>query len=250
MLQNHYLLWIVSSLAGLLCLAVSFFFIYVRKVNAIALRLLAAGLFCFTLWSFDLGLKQSIAGYYEGTMLYGAVFAIFLFSTKGSRKAEEKPEENNCQESLTEIEAKAPTQRVGLSTEQSLRYMQAIADHLSSTLAFRRPGYTIRDLAGETGIPGYMISLFINQEYGMNFNEFINAYRVEYLARIFNTSFDHKAYTLEALGKMAGFNSRTAFIASIKKHTGMTPSTFFGRKPGENVIPVTFKVPALVRDVA
>jgi AraC-like DNA-binding protein len=37
-------------------------------------------------------------------------------------------------------------------------------------------------------------------------------------------------YTLEALGKMAGFNSRTAFIAAVKKKTGKTPSELFNRR--------------------
>jgi AraC-like DNA-binding protein len=222
----------------------------VKKDTSITSRLLATCLFCLALGSLDFILKQTITGYYPGTVLYGFVFALFLFGTKWLQSAERKVEEDISTEPTNENLEKAAPQRAGLNTEQSSRYKLAIAEHLSSSLAFRRPGYTIRDLANETGIPGYMISLFINQEYGMNFNEFINAYRVEYLARIYNTSFDHKAYTLEAIGKMAGFNSRTAFIASIKKHTGMTPSTFFGRKPGENVIPVIFKVPALVRDVA
>jgi AraC-like DNA-binding protein len=250
MLQDNHSLWIFLSIAGLLCFAPAWMLVKVKRDSTLTSRLLAACLFCIALGSLDYGLQQIIPGYYAGLILYGFVFALFLYGTKSMKSVERKVEEEISPEPTTENLEKAAPQRAGLSSEQSRRYKLAIAEHLSSSLAFRRPGYTIRDLANETGIPGYMISLFINQEYGMNFNELINAYRVEYLAKVVNSSFDYKTYTLEALGKMAGFNSRTAFIASIKKHTGMTPSAFFGRKQGENVIPVIFKVPELVRDVA
>jgi methylphosphotriester-DNA--protein-cysteine methyltransferase len=36
-------------------------------------------------------------------------------------------------------------------------------------------------------------------------------------------------FTLEALGKMAGFNSRSTFIAAVKKISGRTPQEFFGK---------------------
>jgi AraC-like DNA-binding protein len=148
------------------------------------------------------------------------------------------------------IPGKSLAPKASLSIEQTLKYKQLIKDHLSESLAFRKPGYAIRDLSTETGIPGYLLSLLINQEYGMNFNEMINAYRVEYLAGLLKTSFNCESYTLEAIGKMAGFNSRTAFIAAIKKHTGMTPSTFFGRRENGKYEHSVFNFTDLARKVA
>jgi len=148
------------------------------------------------------------------------------------------------------VQDKSPAPKAGLSNEQALKYRQVIKEHFAASLAFRKPGYAIRDLSNETGIPGYLLSLFINQEYGMNFNEMINAYRVEYLTGLLKTSFDCESYTLEAIGKMAGFNSRTAFIAAIKKQTGMTPSAFFGRRESEQYPDAVFNFPGFVRKVA
>jgi AraC-like DNA-binding protein len=42
-------------------------------------------------------------------------------------------------------------------------------------------------------------------------------------------------YTLEAIGRKAGFNSRGTFIAAVKKQTGQTPSAFLlGREVSES----------------
>jgi AraC-like DNA-binding protein len=125
-----------------------------------------------------------------------------------------------------------------------------IETYFHSSLPFRKHGYSIGNLALETGIPVHQLSATINQEFGMNFNEFINSYRVNYLTEIIQDSFDLQSYTLEALGKMAGFNSRTTFIAAIKKHTGMTPSLFFSHKKSSKVKPKNSEIELLMKEVA
>ena len=74
------------------------------------------------------------------------------------------------------------------------------------------------------GIPSYLLSAFINSEFGMNFSEFINNIRVSYLIDIFkkNPNYLNK-YTFEVLGEMGNFNSRTAFILAVKRKTGKPP---------------------------
>jgi AraC-like DNA-binding protein len=125
-----------------------------------------------------------------------------------------------------------------------------IENYFNSTLPFRKHGYSIGNLSLETGIPVYQLSSVINQEFGMNFNELINSYRVTYLTNILQDSFDLQSYTLEALGKMAGFSSRTTFIAAIKKHTGMTPSTFFKNKKSSTIKKVEKQEAFLMKVVA
>jgi AraC-like DNA-binding protein len=92
------------------------------------------------------------------------------------------------------------------------------------------PGYSIRDLSIGVNIPVYQLSAFINQEYGKNFSEWINDHRFLFLQKMVAENGDFHLYTLEALGKLAGFNSRTSFISAIKKRTGKTPSEYFLNK--------------------
>jgi AraC-like DNA-binding protein len=87
----------------------------------------------------------------------------------------------------------------------------------------------LSDLSAEIDVPVYQLSAFINQEYGKNFNELVNEYRVGYVKKLLDANSEYRQYTLEAIGRMAGFNSRTTFIAAVKKVSGMTPVEYLGQ---------------------
>jgi AraC-like DNA-binding protein len=119
------------------------------------------------------------------------------------------------------------------SKETERSYRTLLESHLSAQQPFLKVGYKISDLSKELEIPTYILSAFINQAFGKNFNEWVNEYRVHYLKGLLQQNPDYRKYTLEALGKLAGFNSRTTFIAAVKKTTRQTPSEFFEQFIGE-----------------
>ena len=122
------------------------------------------------------------------------------------------------------------TKRTFLSATEGKEYKQIIESHFAEKNSFCLPGYSIRDLSIGVNIPVYQLSAFINQEYGKNFSEWINDHRFLFLQKMVAENGDFHLYTFEALGKMAGFNSRTSFISAIKKRTGKTPSEYFLKK--------------------
>jgi AraC-like DNA-binding protein len=67
----------------------------------------------------------------------------------------------------------------------------------------------------------------------MNYNDFINRYRVfECKEVIMNGEWKYK--TLEAIASEAGFNNRNTFTSAFKKETGQSPSEFLkGIKKGQ-----------------
>lgn len=69
------------------------------------------------------------------------------------------------------------------------------------------------------------ISKFINQEYNKSFTNFINEMRIEEAKRLLLDE-ETKNYTLETIGIMSGFNSKSSFNAAFKKHYNQTPSEF------------------------
>jgi AraC-like DNA-binding protein len=117
--------------------------------------------------------------------------------------------------------------RTTLSLDQKREYKAALQNHFREKRPFLRVGYKIGELSSELDIPGYQLTAFINQEYGKNFNELINDHRLDYLEEMLQSSPDNYQYTLEALGNMAGFNSRSTFIAAVKKKTGKPPVEYF-----------------------
>jgi len=128
---------------------------------------------------------------------------------------------------ISSDEAKPALKRTFLSAIEGKEYKQIIESHFAEKNPFCMPGYSIRDLSIGVNIPVYQLSAFINQEYGKNFSEWVNDFRFSFLQKMMKENPEFKLYTFEALGKLAGFNSRTSFISAIKKRTGKTPSEYF-----------------------
>jgi AraC-like DNA-binding protein len=59
----------------------------------------------------------------------------------------------------------------------------------------------------------------------VNVNLFINSYRIKEAKRmLLDASFNH--LSIEGIARSVGFNSKSAFNATFKKITGMTPSFY------------------------
>jgi len=84
---------------------------------------------------------------------------------------------------------------------------------------------TIYDLSKEMNIPHRLLSTCINQKIGVNFNEWVNNYRVEKALNLLkDPSKIH--YSIEGIGEDAGFKSRSAMYTAFKKKTGYSPGYF------------------------
>lgn len=161
--------------------------------------------------------------------------AIYLFSRPQilyglTGYLQPKPGENATDSNTDAEEAGQSVQQrpTTLTLEQAKRYRNQLEEFFDREKPFLKAGYKVKQLSDDLDIPFYQLSAFINQEYGINFNELINRYRVKYLEKLVQNNPEYSQYTLEALGKLAGFNSRSTFIAAVKKNTGKTPQEYFG----------------------
>jgi AraC-like DNA-binding protein len=137
-----------------------------------------------------------------------------------------KPVVTDEQPGTTETEVKQIPRKGIISTTHGDKIKATVDAYFLEKKPFLRQGYTIANLSAEIGVPLHQLSAFINQEYGQSFNEFINGYRVQFVTDVLLKEPDADQYTLEAIGKKAGFNSRSTFISAVKKKTGQTPSAF------------------------
>jgi AraC-like DNA-binding protein len=94
---------------------------------------------------------------------------------------------------------------------------------------FLTQGYSVYDLAKDSGIPHYLLSQFINQNLGVSFPDFINKARVIHSCELLEKA-KAENYTLEAIGQLSGFSNRNSFSSAFKKVTGKSPSVYLKEK--------------------
>ena len=84
---------------------------------------------------------------------------------------------------------------------------------------------TLKSLSEQLHTTTQTLSMVINKRGKMNFNNFINHYRIEESVRMFgDNQYDH--HTIAAIAFESGFNSISSFNTAFKKHTGKTPNDF------------------------
>ncbi len=129
----------------------------------------------------------------------------------------------NEQEFITE-----PSQKYsgsGISDER----VGAIASNLEELMREKKPyldpDLSLPILAEMLNIPSHHLSRVINEQFGMNFFDFINRYRIEEI-KVRITDPEYQKLTILGIAMDCGFNSKSAFNRLFKKYTGTTPSLF------------------------
>jgi len=96
---------------------------------------------------------------------------------------------------------------------------------LEEDKVFKENELRLDDLAAYLNINRHQMSQVINEQYGVNFFELINQYRIDYVKQLLiNPDNDH--LTILQLAYEAGFNNKVSFNRYFKKLTGMTPSAY------------------------
>ena len=97
---------------------------------------------------------------------------------------------------------------------------------------YRKPRFSVEDLANETGMQMKDISWAFNIGGATSFNDYINRLRVEVLKR----QLDLPAAADRSLLEMAfeaGFNSKSSFNSAFRREVGLTPSQYLKRSRTE-----------------
>ncbi|WP_445453960.1 helix-turn-helix domain-containing protein [Flavobacterium sp. 25HG05S-40] len=90
---------------------------------------------------------------------------------------------------------------------------------------YQNPELTLTDLAKILHTNATLISKTINQGFGLNFNDFINNFRIEAVKSSFQKG-EHKKSTLLGIAFDCGFNSKATFNRAFKKNTGLSPKEY------------------------
>lgn len=110
-----------------------------------------------------------------------------------------------------------------------LKFFNDFNEQVQQEKLFLDPSITIALLAMKTDTPARRISDMISCSDYSNFNDYINHLRVAYSEDMIRTNYLEK-YSIEALGKICGFNSKNAFYRAFRKEYGCTPKEYSTRK--------------------
>ncbi|MFT5762362.1 MAG: AraC-like DNA-binding protein, partial [Polaribacter sp.] len=113
----------------------------------------------------------------------------------------------------------------GLSPETAEELYKNLIEQLSKESYYTESRLSLNDLAQKLDISPNYLSQIINEKEGKNFFDFINAFRVAEFKRLIAIPANQQ-YTLLALAYDCGFNSKSSFNRSFKKHAGLTPSQY------------------------
>ncbi|WP_378179229.1 helix-turn-helix domain-containing protein [Aquimarina sp. SS2-1] len=103
--------------------------------------------------------------------------------------------------------------------------MDTIKEFVEKNKFYLQSSTSLKSLSEELNSNSNYISQVINTSTGLNFNDFINQYRIE-ASKNRLTDPNYKHLTIEAIGNSVGFKSKSAFYSAFKKHVTMSPKAF------------------------
>ena len=128
-------------------------------------------------------------------------------------------------ENKAEAQDNSKYAKSGLSDQE----IQSLGIKLSNLMVKEKPyldaQLSLKKLADMMNISPNNLSQVINSQKDKNFFDYVNSYRIRELIELLKNE-KNKQYTILSLAMDAGFNSKSAFNASFKKLTDMTPSEY------------------------
>ncbi|MBN2662198.1 MAG: tetratricopeptide repeat protein [Bacteroidales bacterium] len=110
-------------------------------------------------------------------------------------------------------------------SEKEIFIYNELEKQINENKIFTTETLTLDELSKIINTNRNILSKIINQKYQTNFNNLINQNRVKEACRLISQN-KHENYTLEAISKNVGFNSRSTFNSAFKKFVGVTPSFY------------------------
>lgn len=153
-----------------------------------------------------------------------------LFSTR-SRGISPKLESAPAQHVVSTIEHSDPEASTSSEKYGNQRLdddtMAQLWNQLESILLkerlYTQPNLRVADLAARSGFALHLVSQVINSTQQRNFNDLINAMRIDEACRLLK---NHPELSVQSVMESAGFQAKSTFNTLFKQSTGTTPSQY------------------------
>ena len=113
-----------------------------------------------------------------------------------------------------------------LSNEDKEQLLSRIQEVMENSDEIFSPEFSLERLAMLSNSKSKYVSQVINEYYEQNFNNFLNSFRIKEACKRMGDLDNYGNYTIEAISESVGFKSRSTFVTSFKRITGLTPSQY------------------------
>lgn len=119
-----------------------------------------------------------------------------------------------------------------MDTAEVKALSKRLREYMEDKKPYMNAGVQMADIAKSIGCSGHELSQLFTQFMHRNYYDYIAEYRVEEFKRMAADP-AYARYTISTLYELCGFRSRSSFVASFKKFTGMMPKDYIkkSRKP-------------------
>lgn len=116
-------------------------------------------------------------------------------------------------------------EKSGISENEANELYNRLNSHILEHKTYLNSELTLDQLAEETKISRYKLSVVINKVAKKKFYSYINGFRLERFKEIIEKDL-YPNFTILSIAMECGFRSSSSFYNLIKKKTGMTPKTY------------------------
>ena len=139
---------------------------------------------------------------------------------------EEPKESEESQETEPVMEEDLKYKTNSISEDEKKKLLDKILTVMEDVDEICSESFSGTRLAELTGSKYNYVSLVINENYGCNFNNFLNRFRIKEACRRLADDDNYGNYTIDTISNSLGFKSRTTLTTSFKKIVGLTPSQY------------------------
>lgn len=163
--------------------------------------------------------------YKQEVEIYNTYYAQREWHKERIKELEEKVEELN-QQLYGASPPRIKYEHSTLEEENKQRLLNKILEVMYNNDEIYSHEFSLQRLSELVGAPYKHVSQVINEIYKINFNNLLNEFRVREACRRLTEDEKYTNYTIEAIAESIGFKSRSNFISTFKRLTGITPSEY------------------------
>jgi len=122
-----------------------------------------------------------------------------------------------------QVKAQAKKSKVLIPQDMTIGLPERLEALMVKEKLYKDANLKMPELAKRLKLTPHQLSQYINANFGKNFSQFVNEYRIEEAKRLLIAS---DKLTIDAIAYDCGFNSISTFYTAFKKRMGQTPAAY------------------------